>query len=296
LAHALRGADPPSDEYVLESAVMPHQAKLPEERIAERASPANDPTVLNLAEPAIDYDDDPGPARMPLRFGRLALWMASATALGIGVLGTVAYSMWFNHDQRMYAEAMASARKTLGIDQPAIGERTQSAGSVEAPLNTTSLRGVSNVYAASDGPVAAETAALADNPPSADAADEPSLARSSDYPSDGSVAAGAAAFATAAAASAQAQAEATQADDPAAPAAVQSAAAQRRGNASALQQTTANRAGAAAQARRHQARDQAREARAKPEGGLFARVGAFFHRVSYRHNVPTRQREEYSRP
>lgn len=256
---------------------MPHQAKLPEESVADHASPANDPNVLNLAEPAIDYDDDPGPARTPLRFGRLALWMASATALGIGVLGTVAYSMWFNHDQRVYAEAMASARKTLGIDQPAIVARTESSGMVETPL-TTAVAGYTSPSAVTEGPPPVETATLADNPPPGDAADEPSLAVTSDTAD----ATGAAVLATAAAASAQA-------GEPTSAPPVQSAAVQRRGNPAAAQQTASNRASAAAQARRQQAR-------AKPESGLFARVGAFFHRVSYRHNVPNRQREEYSRP
>ncbi|SAL84210.1 hypothetical protein AWB74_06859 [Caballeronia arvi] len=255
---------------------MPHQAKLPEESVADRASPANDPTVLNLPEPAIDYDD-PGPVRSPLRFGRLALWMASATALGIGVLGTVAYSMWFNHDQRVYAEAMASARKTLGIDQPVIAARTESSGMVEAPLAATPP-GYTSPYVATGGPAAIDTAApvdtttLADNPPTADAADEPTLADASD----------------ASTATATAQAQLQQADDPSSAPPVQSAAVQRRGNASA-QQTASYRANPSAQPRRHQAR-------AKPEGGLFARMGAFFHRVSYRNNVPNRQREEYSRP
>ncbi|SAK91037.1 hypothetical protein AWB75_06398 [Caballeronia catudaia] len=254
---------------------MPHQAKLPEESVADRASPANDPTVLNMPEPAIDYDDDAGPSRSPLRFGRLALWMASATALGIGVLGTVAYSMWFNHDQRVYAEAMASARKTLGIDQPVIAARTESSGMVEAPLTTTAP-GYTRPYVATGGPAPVETAMLADNPPTADAADEPTLADASDVSS-------AAALATA-----SAQAHLQQADDPSYAPPVRSAAVQRRGNAS-TQQSASNRANPSAQPRRH-------EARAKPEGGLFARMGAFFHRVSYRHNVPNRQREEYSRP
>jgi hypothetical protein len=279
----------------MESAVMPHQAKLPEESIADRASPpANDPTVVGLAEPAIDFDDDAGPARMPLRFGRLALWMASATALGIGVLGTVAYGMWFNHDQRVYAEAMASARRTLGIDQPAMAAQTQSSGIVETPVTTTVLA-PTGPYAANDAPAPMDTGTLADNPPPADAADEPAtLADTSGSadPSDGSGTVGAAAFATAAAASAQAQTG--QIDDTSAPP-VQSAALQRRGNGASAQQTVANRGNPSAQARKRQVRD-VREARAKPEGGFFARVGAFFHRVSYRNNVPTRQREEYSRP
>jgi len=257
-----------------ESAVMPHHAKLPEETVADHASPANDPTVINLPEPAIDYDDDRGPVRAPLRFGRLALWMASATALGIGVLGTVAYSMWFNHDQRVYAEAMASARSTLGIDQPAIAAaQTQSSGMVEAP-GTAAIPGYTSTYATNDGPAPVDTASLADNVP---ADDTPPLADAS----DSAGAAGAAALATVAAAtSAQAQSQ------------QQSAAAQRRGNPSATQQAAANRASQSSQS----AQARKRQAHAKPEGGLFARVGAFFHRVSYRNNVPNRQREEYSRP
>ncbi|RKR38993.1 hypothetical protein [Paraburkholderia sp. BL17N1] len=53
-------------------------------------------------------------ATPPPRFGRLAMCMAAASALAIGVLGTVAYSVWFNHDQQAYAEAMAGARRALG--------------------------------------------------------------------------------------------------------------------------------------------------------------------------------------
>ncbi|SPB16321.1 hypothetical protein NOV72_03519 [Caballeronia novacaledonica] len=231
---------------------MPQHAKLPEESIADRASPANDPTVTTLPEPAIDYDD-PGPMRTPLRFGRLALWMASATALGIGVLGTVAYGMWFNHDQRVYAEAMASARRTLGIDQPVIAAQTQSAGAVETTLNGALP------YAPNDAPAPIDTASLADNTP---AAEETTVADSSDT-----------ALATASA-------------SPAAP--VQSAAVQRRPTAR-VAVTNRSNTDQYAQARK-------RQAQAKPEGGLFARMGAFFHRVSYQRNVPNRQREEYSRP
>ena len=49
----------------------------------------------------------------PPRFGRLAMCVAAASALAIGVMGTVAYSVWFNHDQQAYAEAMAGARRAL---------------------------------------------------------------------------------------------------------------------------------------------------------------------------------------
>ncbi|WP_250865709.1 hypothetical protein [Caballeronia sp. INSB1] len=259
---------------------MPQHAKLPEESIAEHASPANDPTVTNSPETAIDYDDEPGPMRMPLRFGRLALWMASATALGIGVLGTVAYGMWFNHDQRVYAEAMASARRTLGIDQPAIAAQTQSAGAVETPL--AGAPGNAVRYASNDGPAPIDTASLADNAPVADAADEPTVADTGTDGSDTTLAT---------TAYAQSSTRPPQVDGSTA-APVQRAAVQRRGAPSATARAAAaNRAGndSYAQARK-------RQAHAKPEGGLFARVGAFFNRVSYRHNVPNRQREEYSRP
>jgi hypothetical protein len=259
---------------------MPHHAELPpEESIAEHPGPANDPNVINLPQQsALDFDEDePGPRRTPLRFGRLALWMASASALGIGVLGTVAYSMWFNHDQRVYAEAMASARQTLGVDQPAIAAQTQSAGAVETPATAPPVNAANTgTYGSSDvttTPI--DNTALADNAPTSDASDEATVADTSDG-ADAAGAAGAAALATTAAA------QSTQPGQAAAP---------RRANPTASRQASADRANQAAQARRHAA------AHAKPEGGgLFARMGAFFHRVSYRHNVPNRQREEYSRP
>jgi hypothetical protein len=186
--------------------------------------------------------------------------------------------MWFNHDQRVYAEAMASARQTLGIDQPAITAQTQSAGAVETPSTSApAYVGNTSAYGSSDvttTPV--DTASLADNAPASDTTDDTTVADTS----DGTDAAGAAALAATAAAAHSGQS-------------AQTAAAQRRAGPAASQQAAANRsnqASQAAQARRRAA------AHAKPEGGLFARVGAFFHRVSYRHNVPNRQREEYSRP
>jgi hypothetical protein len=41
--------------------------------------------------------------------------VASASALTAGVVGTVAYGMWFDDDQRIYAEAITSARQALRI-------------------------------------------------------------------------------------------------------------------------------------------------------------------------------------
>jgi len=66
-----------------------------------------------------NLDADSAAAATPARFGRLALWVASASALTIGVMGTVAYGVWFNQDQHAYAEAMEHARQTLWLNAPA---------------------------------------------------------------------------------------------------------------------------------------------------------------------------------
>ncbi|MDR7003335.1 hypothetical protein ACW9YQ_11225 [Paraburkholderia strydomiana] len=52
------------------------------------------------------------------RFGRLALCVAAASALAFGVVGTVAYGVWFNSDQQTYAEAIARARQALRMPTP----------------------------------------------------------------------------------------------------------------------------------------------------------------------------------
>jgi hypothetical protein len=242
---------------------MPHQAKLPDERVAGRASPANDPTVL-AADAVFERDEAYAPARAPLapiRFGRLALWMASATALGIGVLGTVAYSMWFTHDQRVYAEAMASARKTLGIEQPALAQ-TQSGGVVEAapvtsaPVTSAPVTSIVTIPAAPATPETTDLAEINDTDDSTTVATVVAPSGSDSAP----VAQGSARKVSGSA---------------------QTAAAPMRTGRSAQTQA----------ARRH-------VARAKSDTGLFARMGAFFHRVSYQQqrNGTSRQREEYSRP
>jgi hypothetical protein len=70
-------------------------------------SPSRDPGLEFSQD--FDQDDDPAPASPPARFGRLALWVASASALTVGVLATVAYGVWFDQDQRAYAKAMTLA-------------------------------------------------------------------------------------------------------------------------------------------------------------------------------------------
>jgi hypothetical protein len=90
-------------------------------------------------------DTDPAFARTPVRFGRLALWIASASALAIGITGTVAYGVWFNQDQHAYAEAMEHARQTLWLaaataapapapESAPVVQPTASSGYVAVPL------------------------------------------------------------------------------------------------------------------------------------------------------------------
>jgi hypothetical protein len=88
----------------------------------------------------LDADADPAFAQTPVRFGRLALWIASASALTVGIMGTVAYGVWFNQDQHAYAEAMEHARQTLWLGAapapaaiPAV-QPTVASGYVAAPL------------------------------------------------------------------------------------------------------------------------------------------------------------------
>lgn len=82
---------------------MSKRAELP------KSGSADPYTGVNLA---VDSAGDASPAQ----FGRLALWVASASALAVGVVGTAAYGIWFNHDQRIYIDALASARQALRIN------------------------------------------------------------------------------------------------------------------------------------------------------------------------------------
>ncbi|MDB5830612.1 MAG: hypothetical protein JWR14_442 [Caballeronia sp.] len=103
-----------------------------------------------------DPDADPAFARTPVRFGRLALWVASASALTIGVMGTVAYGVWFNQDQHVYAEAMEHARQTLWLAAPApepISAVQQTASSDDVAAPVAPARPVALASADLNGPV-----------------------------------------------------------------------------------------------------------------------------------------------
>lgn len=73
-----------------------------------------------LPEPDMSVDGEADRVSRPrrARYGRFTLWVASASSLAFGVGGTVAYGVWFHHDQGVYVDALATARQALGIGEP----------------------------------------------------------------------------------------------------------------------------------------------------------------------------------
>ncbi|SAL60334.1 hypothetical protein AWB69_06685 [Caballeronia udeis] len=115
------------------------------------------PSETDGSETDFNLDAEPALARTPIRFGRLALWIASASALTIGVMGTVAYGVWFNQDQHAYAEAMEHARQTLWLAAPApapepapAAQQMASSDYVEAPAPVPPSRAVAIASASAD--------------------------------------------------------------------------------------------------------------------------------------------------
>ncbi|MDR5750704.1 MULTISPECIES: hypothetical protein [unclassified Caballeronia] len=210
-----------------------------------------------LPDADVDHSDDDLPERAPPRFGRLALWVVSASALAVGVAGTVAYRVWFSHDQRAYVEAMANARETLGMNQAARAQQTLSYGAVDTSIPP--VRQVAVANADVEPRVALDTATNVMPP------DDPVQS-----PTPTAIPA------------APGRLAAASADAAPVPATSAREAAPNRANRASNQ--------AVAQNRRHPPQ------RAKQPPSLFARMGSFFHRVNYRQNVNGSQRDEYSRP
>ncbi|WP_168790391.1 hypothetical protein [Paraburkholderia aromaticivorans] len=213
----------------------------------------------------------------PPRFGRLAMCVAAASALAIGVMGTVAYSVWFNHDQQAYAEAMAGARRALGNG------------------------------ASASAPVMAKTASVTALPAAAVPAKPPQLAPA--MATSGATVAASAAVADREAGgqfaswSGQVRASAAQPEvvANAAPATPVSAAppptsARRSANAATppTQQLAASRQGKDGRATPQERRATPENARHK--NNLFARVGLFFRRVNYRQHGNANRQDIYSHP
>ncbi|MBB5446517.1 MULTISPECIES: hypothetical protein [unclassified Paraburkholderia] len=219
----------------------------------------------------------------PPRFGRLALCLAAAGALTFGVMGTVAYGVWFNQDQQTYADAIAGARQALGssasagVPTVAVAHAPEEAA---APFAVPSAR----QPAAPDVALAAAGAhgGFEDTNPAAwsgqirPSTPDPNLtATLADTPVDTSAD--------------------MSANPPTAPIVPTPPPGYTRHVANAANSTAKPAAGHDAKETR--LAQQERRASSQHKGGLFARIGQFFRRVSYRqHDNGRRQQDTYSHP
>ncbi|MFM0005490.1 MULTISPECIES: hypothetical protein [Paraburkholderia] len=213
----------------------------------------------------------------PPRFGRLAMCVAAASALAIGVMGTVAYSVWFNHDQQAYAEAMAGARRALGNSASA------SAAAIAKSAGVTALPAAA-VLAKSPQPSPATSASGVTVAASAAGAD----------PEAGGQFASWAGQVKASKARLDVVADAA----PGTPASAATPPTSARRSAGSTtpptQQLAASRPGKEGRATPQERRGASETARHK--NSLFARMGLFFRRVSYRQHGNANRQDLYSHP
>ena len=258
----------------------------------------------------------------PARFGHLALFTAAAAALACGVLGTVAYSVWFNHDQQAYAEAIATARQALRVRGP---EATGESRRQRAPQPVIAATGQAPAGAATDASAKVTAATMAGAPTTLaqDGAVATSLATDS-LTTTAPIERGAAAQAgeergkqavwsgeisrspatTAIALADTAPADPALADNtrlapatPPAPAPSPRRASRRATGAdSAAQPTSASRSAKEARIAQRERNGSAANA-TRHESSLFARMSQFFRHVSYRQHDRGRQQQDfYSHP
>jgi hypothetical protein len=82
----------------------------------------------------VNLEVNPVLTTSPVRFRRLALWLVSASALAVAVVGIVAFGDPFDHDQRAH-RARESARQVLGtIELASPAHQTSSSGPVATSL------------------------------------------------------------------------------------------------------------------------------------------------------------------
>ncbi|MFC6308975.1 hypothetical protein [Paraburkholderia dipogonis] len=216
----------------------------------------------------------------PPRFGRLAMCVAAASALVIGVMGTVAYSVWFNHDQQAYAEAMAGARRALGNGasaNAAVMAKTTSMTAAAAAAVPATLPQPLHATVTSGATVAASPAVV----------DQEAGGQFASW--SGQVKAPAAQPTVVA--NAANVASGTSASTPPPPASTRRPA---NANAAPTQQLAAARPGKDGRASPQERRAAPESARHK--NNLFARMGLFFRRVSYRQHGNTNRQDIYSHP
>lgn len=286
----------------------------------------NDLPPSSVDRPAAAPDARASFSAPPGRFGRLAMFAAASSALALGVVGTLAYGVWFNHDQQAYAEAMAGARQALGM----------TSGGASVVLASTT-RPMTPLSAGSENTRLTLTGGARPNTPSVGSAQpdsnfevhasnkRPESTRATQTPlTQSALASNEAARQADAQGDAQADPEAggKQASyigqvkrSPAAPVAAATSVAEVRPNAvsqappvapvqpshriagsadaakpSSSGARTGKEARLAAQDRR------AQSANSRHQDSLFARVGSFFRRVSYRQHGSGNQQDLYSHP
>jgi len=217
----------------------------------------------------------------PPRFGRLAMCVAAVSALATGVMGTVAYSVWFNQDQQAYAEAMAGAQRALGSTASATMAATADSANAAPPPATP-------VLAKSPAPPPAANGTMKSAPASVSAPEleedpeqgGPLASWSGQVTGHSAPTAQVAAVADATtAASASAGVSAPYAANPSNPPAQQLASARPGKDGHALPQER-----------------RAAYTNARHKDSLFARVGQFLRRVSYRQHGNASRQDTYSHP
>lgn len=227
------------------------------------------------------------------RFGRLAMCVATAGALAIGVMGTVAYGVWFNHDQQTYAAAIAGARQALGpggvAKKPAVSAQTH--GSPGVPSVSTEAGGEQGSRLSSwSGEVARPQASGMTVADAANANARSANAQSANAAANAGNPANAAnttaANATNVNAIASTSATSLQSDRRAPTAAT---------NSRPPRQLASTRTAKDARTADSRVAAERRAADAKHKS-LFARVGQFFHRVDYRQHGDASKQDIYSHP
>lgn len=273
-------------------------------------------SAVESPDTGFDAGAEPAAAAPPVRFGRLVLCVATASALAFGVVGTVAYGVWFNHDQQAYADAMARARQALGTAAsaaagPALAKSIappRSATFAATPRSATAAAAAEGTAGGMQAPsvkavtTGAQVTAVASattgtqatvNPPAT--ARMQAAAAAPDGEEGGKLASwsGPVTRLPAHTVSQTGGADATTAGL----AASSTPAAQRAAppSNSAPQQLASGRPGRNARLAQ-QDRRAASAANAKHKDSLFARMGSFFRRVSYRQHDNGSRQDIYSHP
>ncbi|WP_144141996.1 hypothetical protein [Paraburkholderia sp. BCC1884] len=245
-------------------------------------------------------DQAPQAVAAPPRFGRLALCVAAASALALGVVGTVAYGIWFNHDQQAYAEAMTGARQALGVAGASAAVTAVAAvatvpAKVAVPVAVVAPQAVSPGFTASSPRAAAFSQSSPSSRSSAILTAAPAtLTSSGEEGAKQAVWAGEVKRAAPDAASAGNPPSSVADAAPAAPAGATLPAHSTR-----QQQLAANRQSKDWRSAQQERRASAANARHK--GSLFARMSQFFRRVNYRQHDGgsgngSQQQDVYSHP